>query len=194
MIEATLKADDLQKIFKKLDKVSPDKANNIMFRGMRSASLAVERQLKLNLSGKMLKTRTGRLRASIGSMVTKRGIEIMALIGSGVRNAKGRVKYANIQETGGIIRAKSGKFLAIPLPAALTPAGVPKKTSPLDYVNTFIAKGVIFQKKGKKFTPLYALKKSVRIPASKYLSKTLTETNRRVVGILLKTIDGGLKA
>uniref|UniRef100_A0A7V4G8Q0 Tail protein n=1 Tax=Desulfobacca acetoxidans TaxID=60893 RepID=A0A7V4G8Q0_9BACT len=69
------------------------------------------------------------------------------------------------------IRPKNKKFLAIPLPAAKTAAGVPRG-GPLDGIwgPTFIAKGVIFGfKKGTKREhknpiPLFVLKRSVVVP------------------------------
>jgi len=72
-------------------------------------------------------------------------------------------KYAKILHEGGTIRPKKAKFLAIPL----TPAARVKK--PRDFDKTFIKKGVIFRKEGKKITALYVLKKSVEIPAFDYL-------------------------
>jgi hypothetical protein len=69
------------------------------------------------------------------------------------------------------IRPKNRKFLAIPLPAAKTAAGVPRG-GPLDGIwgPTFIAKGVIFGfRKGTKQEyknpiPLFVLKRSVVVP------------------------------
>jgi len=69
------------------------------------------------------------------------------------------------------IRPKNKKFLAIPLPAAKTAAGVPRG-GPLDGIwgPTFIAKGVIFgfrkgtKKEHKNPMPLFVLKRSVVVP------------------------------
>ena len=83
----------------------------------------------------------------------------------------------SVHEKGAIIRKKR-KLLAIPLPAALTARGVPKKKGPRDWPNTFVAKSkkgnlLIFQKKGSKIIPLYVLKEKVRIPARLGLGETV---------------------
>jgi hypothetical protein len=75
----------------------------------------------------------------------------------------------SVHETGAVIRRR-GKLLAIPLEAALTSSGVPKKRGPRAWRNTFVARSrrgnlLIFQKKpGGKIVPLYVLKERVRIP------------------------------
>lgn len=76
-------------------------------------------------------------------------------------------KYARILHEGGVITPKKAQFLAIPL----TKAAQVKK--PRDFTDTFIAKGCIMLKTGdgpKDFHPIYALKKSVEIPAFNWLS------------------------
>ena len=88
------------------------------------------------------------------------------------------VKYALIQETGGVISAKNGKFLAIPLPAAMTSDGVPLLPGPRNWPNTFVARTkngnlVIFMKKGVQIVPLYVLKPQVTIPARLKMGETL---------------------
>ena len=75
-------------------------------------------------------------------------------------------KYAPIQEFGGTIVPKTSKWLAIPLTAAKTPAGVPRG-SPRSFKDTFFKtskKGnlILFQKVGKeKIVPLFVMKKRV---------------------------------
>ena len=88
------------------------------------------------------------------------------------------VPYAKIQETGGTITAKNGKYLCIPLPAALDGSGQPIRSSPRDWPNTFCAKSkagnlLIFQKRGTSIVPLYVLKSSVTIPARLGMGKSL---------------------
>lgn len=91
----------------------------------------------------------------------------------------GLVKYARIHEEGGIIRPTRAKFLAIPLQAAKTAAGVGRAVSPRDFKDTFVRKGIIWQRieKGKrapkgassnlatrgKIVPLFVLKRQVKI-------------------------------
>ncbi len=82
------------------------------------------------------------------------------------------LKYAKIHHEGGIITPSKGKYLAIPL----TPEARVRK--PRDFTNTFIAKGVIFQKvEGGEPIALYVLKKSVTIPARPYMLLFPDEVN-----------------
>jgi hypothetical protein len=72
------------------------------------------------------------------------------------------------QEFGATIVSK-GKLLTIPLPAALSPQGIPLKQKARDWDNTFVAKSkkgnlIIFQKRGTQIVPLYVLKSKVVIP------------------------------
>jgi len=118
---------------------------------------------------------------------TADGIE--AVVGSGVGFGK-RVKYANILETGGIIRPRRAKYLTIPLSNALTKAGATKYPSARDYPNTFVRNGVIYQKVGKrKVVPIFVLRKEVRIPAKRYLSRTVEMVRGRVERLLVDTIE-----
>lgn len=75
---------------------------------------------------------------------------------------------------GGAIKPKRGRFLTVPLPEALTPAGRPRfeprlvrregrfYTSEGDL--TRISKGVIFAERGGKWRPIYVLKSRVKFP------------------------------
>lgn len=76
---------------------------------------------------------------------------------------------AAVHERGAIITAKKAKYLTIPLPAALNSQGVPLRRGARDWSNTFILRSkrgnlLIVLKQGGKITPLYVLKKSVKIP------------------------------
>lgn len=72
--------------------------------------------------------------------------------------------YARILHEGGVITPKRAKYLAIPISPL---ASVHK---PRDFSDTFISKGIIFQKQedGEPL-PLYVLKKQVTIPARPYM-------------------------
>lgn len=88
------------------------------------------------------------------------------------------VPYAAIQEFGGTISAENGKYLCIPLPAALDSSGVPLKSSSRDWPNTFVKTSkagnlLIFQRRGTSVIPLYVLKTSVVIPPRLGMKKTL---------------------
>jgi hypothetical protein len=75
-----------------------------------------------------------------------------------------------VHETGATITAKNARYLTIPLRAALDGRGVPLRSRARDWDDTFIARTpggalLIFRKEtGGTITPLYLLKKSVRIP------------------------------
>jgi len=71
-----------------------------------------------------LGVRTGTLRRSFKHTVTGFDLDSIALIISSGS------KYAAIQEFGGVVKAKPGKALAIPLEAAKTASGVPRWPSP----------------------------------------------------------------
>jgi hypothetical protein len=96
-------------------------------------------------------------------------------------------KYAVTHEYGATIRAKPGKALTIPFPAALTPAGVLKKSARqyMEQDNVFIVKGkkgpLIVRRdstkagKNERWTLLFALKKQVKVPARMGLRKSFQD-------------------
>jgi phage gpG-like protein len=71
--------------------------------------------------------------------------------------------HASTHQYGRTIRPVNVRFLTIPLPAA-RPGSKAR-----DYDNTFVAKGIIFQKQGANIVPLFKLKKSVKIPARPFM-------------------------
>lgn len=168
--------------------------------------LQAEAEIKGNLTGDVLNVRSGVLRASVG--IERPHIEGSSLVARvGVLKPSAAQKYAEMQLHGGVITAKSGKFLAIPLPPALTAAGVARYPSPLREslkaaypAGTFVAKGVLFgklgfTKKGRQkvtgigqfgggrsgIVALFALKRNVRIPAHPYMETPILNllTNTR---------------
>lgn len=112
------------------------------------------------LSGNPIKTRSGLLRRRISFIPAKIvGDFLISKIGFGAKYAKVHINKAGTVTT---IKPKSRKNLAIPLPPALTPAGVLRKPASF-YTDTFVRKGIIFQKLKRKIIPLFVLKKSVTI-------------------------------
>lgn len=194
MISITINKDDLGRIKSTLSRLRVKDRQGVFMKSLTKATLEVESRLKTAVSNDKLRVRSGRLRSSIGSIVTESGDSIIGLIGSGVRQGE-RVKYANIQETGGIIKPKNTKYLAVPLPAALTPAGVLKK-KPREWPDTFVMKSnngnlLIVQRKGKRVTrlvSLFVLKKQVRIPPSYYMSDVANNMQGKVTDIILEGI------
>ena len=116
-----------------------------------------------------LARRTGTLaRGTKPLPVTMDGSKVTGGIGFSAPYAGVHIGPAGSRVT---IRPKNKKFLAIPLPAAKTAAGVPRG-GPLDGIwgPTFISKGVIFgfkqgtKKEHKNPIPLFVLKRSVVVP------------------------------
>jgi len=119
------------------------------------------RKISKRLSGEVLKERTGRLKASLTHEETADTLEVSA-------GGADEVNYAMIHHYGGTIRPKKAKALTIPFPEGPADKRVPLRAS--DFKDTFVAKGIIFRKRGKdKIEPLFMLKKKVEIPARPYM-------------------------
>jgi len=133
-----------------------------------------ERAVTYHLTGgtgpDRLARRTGTLARSTRPLeVRLEGNKVVGGLAFGAEYAKVHIGPAGSTFT---IKPKTKKFLAIPLPAAKTAAGV-ARGGPLDGIwgPTFIAKGVIFGYSGgtkgtqsKTPIPLFALKRSVVVP------------------------------
>ncbi|HNX82477.1 MAG TPA: HK97 gp10 family phage protein [Candidatus Omnitrophota bacterium] len=178
MIEIEINKNEFNNIYRKMGKIQ-----NGMQKVFTRFSMEVANQLQDNVSNKILKVRTGRLRSSIQSRVSGEGWAMQAMIGSGVRNGK-RVTYANILEDGGTIRPVSGQYLTIPLGAAKTSAGAPRFSARdvmngmTPYTTSVILDGIIYGVTGNKtskLTPLFVLKRSVKIPAFRYMATTVRQ-------------------
>lgn len=129
------------------------------------------------------RVRSGRLRRSYSYKVQQTGGvrgEGGVDIDLGVLRSKGAdsktLAYAAAQEYGAKIRPTKSKYLAVPLDAALTRAGVPKG-SPRDFSDTFIVNRrgkspIIFQRRANGAVPLFALVRGVTIPARPALAPT----------------------
>lgn len=120
-------------------------------------------------SGDRLHRRTGSLARGLTSSVTGGTLQTLkATIGwTDSRSAR----IALVHERGATIRPKTKRFLAIPLPAALTPAGVERQDGPRSYPEAFIIRSklgnlIIARTTGRggSIEPLYALKSQVKIP------------------------------
>jgi hypothetical protein len=187
MISVEIDKRDMVILQKKLDALSPQKARHAWKGAMSIAANEVRNVMIKNVSGRNLKVRSGHLRRSIHYQVIERSKQLIAVIGSGVGIGE-RVKYANIQETGGVIRPKRGKYLTVPLDAARTRAGA-SRGSARDFPNTFVRNNIIYQKTGKKtIVPLFALVRSVTIKPSRYLSDTAKEVKTKVVDVMINFI------
>ncbi len=129
--------------------------------------------------GSPLKRRTGTLARSIRpGRVEFTDTTVRGSVGT-------NLQYARIHEYGGVIKAKNKKYLTIPLPAAMTSAGVLRKPAG-DWEDTFVMRSgrgnlIIFQKRGARIVPLFVLKKQVSIPQRSYMRTSLQETNDRIL-------------
>lgn len=195
MIQGEINKADTEKIFRKLRDISPKQRGNTLVNSFTNATLLVERRLRYNAGGSILRRRSGRLAASIGSRVTVSADGLMGVVGSGVRQGN-RVRYAGIQETGGTVTPKNVQYLTIPLQAALTAAGVLRRGA-REWPDTFVKESkagnkIIFQKRNKTIVPLFVLKQRVNIPASRYMSVTLQQMHTRVPQVMLASIERAL--
>jgi len=189
MIRVEIDKKSIEKIESVLKGMDPRDQSKTIFKGFRKSALLIERRLKDNVGGIMLKVRTARLSTSIGSRVDISEKGITATIGSAARQGR-RVPYANIHEKGGTIRPSIRSWLTIPLDAAKTEAGATRFTAQqvrdghTKYRASFIRKGIIFgvEARGGGIVPLFVLKKSVQIPASRYLSRTAAQVADDVNG------------
>lgn len=189
----SFKKSDLAKIKKTFKGLNVATGGFILRKAMAKVGIDIEAALKLNTARRgFFRHPSGQLARSIQSKIVITPKSVTAIIGSGVRTGR-RIPYANIQETGGTIRAKNSKYLTIPLDAAKTSGGRAKKTSARAYSDTFVRKTngnlIIFQKRGKRAVPLFLLKEKVSIPGTKYMSSTLAEKNVRIGQILVNTVN-----
>jgi phage gpG-like protein len=120
------------------------------------------RKVGQRIRGRVLKARSGRLSNSLTYDETARSLTVSA-------GGEPDVRYAMIHQKGGTIRAKNKKWLTIPFPGGPADRPVPLRAS--DFINTFVAKGIIFQKPAGKAKPipLFILRKSVDMPARPYM-------------------------
>lgn len=100
--------------------------------------------------------------------------------GSSIESVVGELSIdfpLSFHETGGTITA-SGKYLTVPLPAALDSRGIPLRASARDWDNTFVRRSqrgnlLIFRRTATGIVPLYLLKRSVSIPPRLKAQETL---------------------
>lgn len=135
-----------------------------------------------NLRGKILKVGTGHLRRSIAYKdKSKKGVSSVT-VGAGVAGRRAP-KYAEIHETGlPIITPKKAKALTIPLPGV--------KGVAANYPDAFLIKSkagntLLVEPKGKEgIRPLFVLKKSVKMPARRWLSRSRAEMKPELLRLL----------
>lgn len=160
-----------------------ERAKTEVVRELTETSVFALRAARANATTR-LHRRTGRLAASITTRVdtTPAGAELHLLAGGGV------VRYAHIQDQGGVIRPIRSKLLAIPIMAGLTGAGVARYASPRDIPGGFwLSRGgrpplfVRPARGGKKGTGrermdiFFVGVRSVRVPASHFATDAMKD-------------------
>jgi phage gpG-like protein len=158
MIVLTVDKTQLAQLKKKLEGLSPKQSGSIMRKAFLELATQVQHRLVDNVSGRILNVRTGNLRRSIHVRMFDRSNTYSALIGSGVLTGN-RVVYANIHETGGIIRPKYKKFL-------------------------------VFKPHGANY---WVRTKMVKIPARRYMSRTIEEMQPKVMPIMTNSVEKQLR-
>ena len=198
MIEIRMDVEGTQRVTQRLQGV-PKAVHVAALDGMRRVGLGLQRHLNGNiLSGQLLKVRTGNLRRATFSRVEDTRGSVSAVLGIDSRKAP----YGRIHEKGGTIRPKRARHLTIPLPAALTGVGVARFTArqvitnpgSFGYTGTFVAKNVIFGKRGSDaIEPLFALKSQVTIKPVGYLAHTVDDKRRWIHAELQAAVNRGVR-
>jgi hypothetical protein len=150
-----------------------------------SAALIAEAEAKKNAT-RNPKVRSGRLRASIRAEV--QGLT-MSLKAGGTRN----VRYAAQREFGGTIRPVRARWLTIPLPNALTGAGVPRFPGPRSVPGLFTVRSragnlVMMRKTANGVEPMYVLKDSVTQKAQPYLRPAVAVAVKKLGPVLADVV------
>jgi len=115
----------------------PDKTFDEAKKVFQEAVLDADKEVKLRFSSKIIHSRTGTLRRSLRTSLTGSSLRnLRASFFSSANVAGVPVKYAPLQEFGGVIKAinkysgvPGGPYLNIPTKSNLTPAGVMKKSA-----------------------------------------------------------------
>lgn len=125
--------------------------------------------------------RSGALARSYGHRVEMLSRLVRLEVGTIQPGSSDKVlSYAAAQEFGATIRPRNRQYLTIPLAAAKTAAGV-ARGSARDYPNTFIAKGIIFQRQaGGPPLPLFKLAKQVKIKGTGIATAAVLDAHRRI--------------
>lgn len=133
------------------------------------------------------RVRTGTLRRSIAGTVSGSGDQVVLRLAADGRTGGSDVPYAAIQELGGVITPKKGKYLAIPLGAALTPSGV-ARGGPRDFANLRFVPGrggsawlVRDAGRGKtaRSEVMFKLVRRVEIRPKRYMGRAFDELRAR---------------
>ena len=139
-----------------------------------------------------VQTRSGALRRSFDMAASGAHLDSLS-----VSTFSAGSKYARIQEEGGKIEAPPGRYLAVPLKAAKTAAGVQRKP-PRQWNDTFFLKSkkgtlLLMQKRGADMIPLFAMVKKVTIPGNLGFHQTWKEELPKFYKLVDKAVRKSLK-
>jgi len=139
-----------------------------------------------------LRRRSGALAGSIQGSRSEGGAGLAARLAAGGAG----VAYARLQDAGGVVEAK-GKKLAIPLPMAETPSGLPRYSSPRDVPGLFFftskaGNTIGATRDGPGLTPLFVLKERVRIEGTGFLSDAFAEGQAALPERLARVVRAAL--
>ena len=211
VIEFVIEPSDRKRIMRMLSEEGASRIGKVLYRAFQQAGGIVEGRLKDNVRGPILRVRSSRLLNSIGSEVRVSEDNITATIGSGVGAGKGDpVPYAEIHETGGTILPKRRKWLTIPTSNARTGGG--DKKGGYTAFNLFrgaipgfkgavvpkwevggIIYGIMEGSKKNKLIPLFVLAKRVDIPARRYVSRTLEQSEKEIPNMVIEAVARELR-
>lgn len=137
----------------------------LVYGALRDARAALEADARRNATTRPQR-RSGRLRESIRADIKRSGDRVQITLSAGGSTAP----HARIQEEGGEVRARSGRYLAIPLEDHLrgrSPRSLPGRT----HVRESKAGNLlIFGEDGR---PLYLLRERIRIKPTRYLARAM---------------------
>lgn len=168
----------------KLQRIATQVVGESIALSTKETSLRMERNAKKRVSGRTLKVRSDNLRSSIRGFVRSEAGAIEMVVKAGGISKKGEaVPYAAVFEASAptVIRPKKGRYLRIPLPEALTKAGVDRYPGPLRETGAGIFR---FQQteKGQPILvhiatnqPWYLLRTSVTIAPRPFLAPAVEE-------------------
>ena len=153
-----------------------------------------------NLARTRLHKRTGYLSRSITGSVSESWPNVDVALRAG--GEKAQVRYAALQEYGGTVTPKRGKFLAIHTGPALTGAGAPRYTSPRDVPGLAFVPirggrmGRLVKSEGKgsraRSTTWFLLVRSVTVDGKRYMRDPWESFERTVSARVQASFAGAM--
>jgi phage gpG-like protein len=184
--------EELKRVLQELPGVVLERA---LKPALHEATITMRDEIADALSGRVLRTRSSTYKSSIRQSVATEGPLLKGTVLTDV-------VYAPLHEHGGVISApgkgplsKARSWLTIPLPGGSTGAGVRRFDAPTAIKQgAFFPKGrhILAMQAGGRLVPLFALKKSVRIPARPIWGPTLERMTRTLPDIVNRWLTKAL--